>query len=47
MEKLALKCFMICMLPESQVLVKKKTKSGVETCKDLRDVLKNKQKLKK
>lgn len=43
-EKLVLKWFVICMLPECQVLVKK---SGVETCKGLGDVLKNKQKLKK
>ena len=44
MEKLVMKWFIICMLLECQVLVKK---SGVETCKDLGDVLKNKQKLKK
>ena len=44
MEKLVLKWFIICMLLERQVLVKK---SGVETWKGLGDVLKNKQKLKK
>uniref|UniRef100_A0A4W2CMN6 Zinc finger and SCAN domain containing 5B n=1 Tax=Bos indicus x Bos taurus TaxID=30522 RepID=A0A4W2CMN6_BOBOX len=41
MDRLVLEQFMICMPLECQVLLKE---SGVQSCKDLEDVLKNKQK---
>ncbi|KAB0393890.1 hypothetical protein E2I00_016965, partial [Balaenoptera physalus] len=44
MDKLVLEQFMICMLLECQVLVKE---SGVQSCKDMEDMLRNNQKPKK
>ena len=41
MDRLVLEQFMICMPLECQVLLKE---SGVQSCKDLEDVLRNKQK---
>ena len=43
-DRLVLEQFVMCMPPEIQVLVRS---SGAETCKDLEEVLRNKQKLKK
>ncbi|XP_055409725.1 zinc finger and SCAN domain-containing protein 5B-like [Bubalus kerabau] len=43
-DRLVLEQFVMCMPPEIQVLVKS---SGAETCKDLEEVLRKKQKLKK
>ena len=43
-EEMVLEQFVMCMPPEIQVLVKS---SGAETCKDLEEVLRKKQKLKK
>ncbi|XP_055409807.1 zinc finger and SCAN domain-containing protein 5B-like [Bubalus kerabau] len=43
-DRLVLEQFVMCMPPEIQVLVKS---SGTETCKDLEEVLRKKQKLKK
>ncbi|KAI4535022.1 hypothetical protein MG293_015882 [Ovis ammon polii] len=44
MDRLVLEQFMVCMPLECQVLLKE---SGVQSCKDLEDVLRNKQKPKK
>ncbi|XP_020751214.2 zinc finger and SCAN domain-containing protein 5B isoform X2 [Odocoileus virginianus] len=44
LDRLVLEQFVTCMPPEIQDLVKR---SGAETCKDLEEVLRNKQKLKK
>lgn len=43
-DRLVLEQFVMCMPPEIQVLVRS---SGAETCKDLEEVLRKKQKLKK
>ena len=43
-DRLVLEQFVMCMPPEIQVLVKS---SGAETCKDLEEVLRKKQKLTK
>lgn len=44
MDKLVLDQFMICMLLGCQVLVKE---SGVQSCKDMEDMLRNNQKPRK
>ena len=43
-DRLVLEQFVMCMPPDIQVLVKS---SGAETCKDLEEVLRKKQKLQK